>query len=163
MSFDALANPEKLGCTAGWSAVCAAPSVEHRLVGALAVESLTHRLGRQLAGRCAGHPAADTQGGGAPAHRHAQLFGPRRALTGEPRAPTLPTIADAQQRGLIGAEHVRVVERFFPELPASVDYQNREAAEADLARIAVGLGPAQLRQAADRLMALINPRRSATA
>ena len=38
----------------------------------------------------------------------------RRALTGEPRAPTLPTIADAQQRGLIRAEHVRVVERFFP-------------------------------------------------
>lgn len=47
-------------------------------------------------------------------------------------------------------------------LPANVDYQTREAAEADLARIAVGLGPAQLRQAADRLMALIKPRRSAT-
>jgi hypothetical protein len=86
----------------------------------------------------------------------AELLGPRRAFTGEPLPPKLPNVAAAQQRGDIGADHVKVIEQFFDELPAHVDYQSREAAEADLARIATGLGPAQLRKAAARLAQLID-------
>lgn len=89
--------------------------------------------------------------------RHAQLLGPRRALNGEPLAPALPNTAAAQARGDIGAEHVRIIEKFFHQLPAAVDYQTRELAEADLAHAAADLGPTELRALAERLMALVNP------
>ena len=51
---------------------------------------------------------------------------------------------------------MRVIARFFDELAAHIDYQTRELAEADLARIATGLGPTQFRAAADRLAFLLN-------
>jgi len=61
-----------------------------------------------------------------------------------PRSPAkrwLPHAAEAQADGLVGPEHLRVIERFFDQLPNCVDYQTRELAEADLARIGSGLGP----------------------
>jgi hypothetical protein len=84
----------------------------------------------------------------------AALLGPRRAITGVPLPPKLPNVAAAQQRGDIGAERVKVLEKFFDELPTWVDAQTRDTAEADLARVATGLGPTQFRAAADRLALL---------
>ena len=55
-----------------------------------------------------------------------------------------------------GPEHVRTIEKFFNELPSRIDAQTRDQAEADLARIATGLGPTQFRAAADRLALLLN-------
>ena len=46
---------------------------------------------------------------------------------------------------------------FFDALPGWVDYQTREQAEATLARVAAGVGPEELRQAAERLRALLDP------
>jgi Domain of unknown function (DUF222) len=51
---------------------------------------------------------------------------------------------------------VRIIEKFFDELPTHIDYRSRELAEADLARAATGLGPTQLRAAAERLALLLN-------
>jgi len=45
------------------------------------------------------------------------------------------------KRTASSALHLRVIERFFDQLPNCVDYQTRELAEADLARIGSGLGP----------------------
>jgi hypothetical protein len=84
-------------------------------------------------------------------------LGPRTAITGEPLEPRLPHAASAQARGDIGAEHVRIIRKFFADLPAHIDYQSRQLAEADLARIAAGFKPEELRQAADRLAALLDP------
>jgi Domain of unknown function (DUF222) len=81
---------------------------------------------------------------------------PRTAITGEPLQPRLPHTAAAQARGDIGAEHVRIIRKFFADLPAHIDYQSRALAEADLARIAAGFKPEELRQAADRLAALLD-------
>jgi hypothetical protein len=53
-------------------------------------------------------------------------LGPRTALTGEPLAPVLPTVAAAQAAGIIGAEHVHIIRRFFADLPTAVDYQTRQ-------------------------------------
>jgi hypothetical protein len=86
----------------------------------------------------------------------AELLGPRTAITGESLPPRLPNTAAAQARGAIGGEHVRVIEKFFDELPNHIDGQTRDQAEADLARIATGLGPTQFRAAADRLALLLN-------
>jgi hypothetical protein len=80
----------------------------------------------------------------------------RTALSGEPLEPRLPHTAAAQARGDIGAEHVRIIRKFFADLPAHIDYQSRALAEADLARIAAGFKPEDLRQAADRLAALLD-------
>ncbi len=86
----------------------------------------------------------------------AEDLGPRAAMTGEPLEPMLPTTAAAQRRGDIGAEHVKIIRRFFDRLPGFVDFETREAAEAQLAEIACGFKPEELRQAADRLAILID-------
>ena len=66
----------------------------------------------------------------------AEDLGARTALSGQPLPPQMPNTAAAQARGQIGAEHVRIIRKFFGQLPDSVDYQTREAAEATLARVA---------------------------
>ena len=66
-------------------------------------------------------------------------------------------MAAAQAAGSIGAEHVRIIRRFFADLPHAVDYETRQACEVDLARIAAEHTPDALRKAADRLMALVHP------
>jgi hypothetical protein len=88
--------------------------------------------------------------------KQAELLGPRRTLSGECLPPKLPNVAAAQSRGSIGAEHLQIIEKFFEHVPNHVDYQAREAAEADLARIATELGPTQFRAAAERLAYLLN-------
>jgi hypothetical protein len=84
-------------------------------------------------------------------------LGPRTALTGEPLQPVLPNVAAAQAAGTIGAEHVRIIRKFFTDLPDAVDFGTRQACEVDLARIASEHTPDGLRKAADRLMALVHP------
>ena len=65
-------------------------------------------------------------------------------------------MAAAVERGLIGAEHVKIIRRFFRRLPSFVDYDTRDAAEAQLAELACGLKPEELRQVADRLAILLD-------
>jgi Domain of unknown function (DUF222) len=94
------------------------------------------------------------------AHRRlkdARHLGPRRALSGEPLVPKLEHTAAAQARGLIGPEHVRIIRKFFDDLPDAVDFQAREHADATLARIAAEQLPDGLRKAAARLLALLHP------
>jgi hypothetical protein len=87
-------------------------------------------------------------------------LGPRTAMTGQPSQPALPNVAAAQDAGNIDAEHVRIIRRFFADLPNAVDFETRQACEAYLARIASQHTPDALRKAADRLMALASaPRR----
>ena len=84
-------------------------------------------------------------------------LGPRVAMSGELLPPRLAETAAAQARGQIGAEHVRMIRRFFAQLPDSVDHDTREAAETTLAQVAVDHKPEGLRKAADRLLALLHP------
>jgi hypothetical protein len=81
----------------------------------------------------------------------------RVVMTGETVAPQLPATAAAVAAGRIGAEHVRVIRGFLRDLPCAVDVGTREAAEHQLAQLATTLAPEQLRKAADRLAALLNP------
>ena len=75
---------------------------------------------------------------------------------GELLDPALPTVAAAQAAGLVGHEHLEVINRFFSKLPDAIDYQTREEAEKDLGRLATEFGPAELRKAADRLAYVLN-------
>jgi hypothetical protein len=87
----------------------------------------------------------------------AEDLGPRTAMTGEVLEPLLPHVAAAQAAGTIGDEHVRIIRRFFADLPNAVDFETHQACEVDLARIASEHTPDALRKAADRLMALVHP------
>jgi hypothetical protein len=86
----------------------------------------------------------------------AKELGPRAGLTGEVLDPVLTCTAAAQRRGDIGFDHVKTIRRFFRRLPHFVDHETREAAEAQLADLACGLGPEELRKAADRLAVLLD-------
>ena len=138
------------------SVVWALPALEHRMLARLAAEASPAELGGTSLANVLTTRLRISKGEAQRRIKHGELLGPQRALTGEPLPPKLPNVAAAQRRGDIGAEHVAVIERFFDQLPARIDYQTRGAAEADLARIAAGLGPTQLRKAADRLAALID-------
>jgi hypothetical protein len=132
------------------------PAVDHQIISRLAAEADPQALGgTSLADVLAtklGISKVEARG----RIKQVELLGPRRALTGEPLAPKLPNVAAAQARGEIGSEHVRIIEKFFADLPGHIDGHTRDLAEADLARIATGLGPTQFRVAADRLAFLLN-------
>ena len=93
------------------------------------------------------------------AHRRlteAALLGPRRALTGEPLAPLLPATAAAQSVGQINREHVEVICKAMDKVPGFVDAPTRAQIEVDLVRTAVGVGPKELKNTADRTLFLLD-------
>jgi hypothetical protein len=85
------------------------------------------------------------------AHRRlaeAAELGPRRALTGDPLPPVLAVTAAAQALGLINGEHVEVIRKTIARLPGFIDALTGEQLEVDLVRVAVGVGPKELKDTA---------------
>ena len=83
--------------------------------------------------------------------------GPRRALTGEPLAPKLDHTAAGQHAGLIDVEHLRIIRRFFAQLPHFVDEPTRADAEHKLAEVASQYRPDELQRFADHYELVLNP------
>lgn len=75
---------------------------------------------------------------------HAGQLAARRALGGEVLPPTLPNTAAALAAGEIGPAQIRVIAETMNAIPASVSVEQREAAEADLARYARSFDPRSL-------------------
>jgi Domain of unknown function (DUF222) len=154
--LDGLSTAERLAVTHGWETLMRRlPVVTHRLVAGLA-QVPTEELGEPT---LAAALATLLRISRAEAHRRiheARELGPRCAVTGEALEPMLSHTAAAQRRGDVGAEHVKIIRRFVDQLPSFVDFETREAAEAQLAGVACGLKPEELRQAADRLAILLD-------
>ncbi|OBK76707.1 HNH endonuclease signature motif containing protein [Mycobacterium sp. 1274761.0] len=131
------------------------PAVRHRLVAALA-QVPREEFGETSLGSALSTLLRISKTEGNRRVREAKDLGPRAAMTGEPLQPLLTNTADAQQGGLIGAEHVAIIRRFFDKLPGFVDHETREAAEAQLAELACGLPPEELRAAAEQLATLLD-------
>jgi hypothetical protein len=158
LSFDTLTNPEVLAVLARLETMTRRePVIEHRLIGQLVRDSTAVELGAKNFPDVLATALRISRKDANRRLDDANDLGPRAWLTGEPMQPCLPQTAAAQVAGRIGAEHITVIRNFFHDLPAWVDYQTRERAEADLASIASEFGPAELRQAADLLAALVNP------
>ncbi|MGK2881211.1 MAG: DUF222 domain-containing protein, partial [Mycobacterium sp.] len=87
----------------------------------------------------------------------AAMLGPRTSLTGQPLPPLWPGTAAAQADGLIGAEHLAIIRKFFKHLPEAVGYEERELAEQALALAAGIRGPKSLQECADTLAGYLNP------
>jgi hypothetical protein len=132
------------------------PAVDHKLIHQLSSQGTPTELGANSWPKVLSEALRISTGEAKSRIKLAELLGPRTAITGESLPPRLPNTAAAQARGEIGPEHVRTIEKFFDELPSRIDAQTRDQAEADLARIAKGLGPTQFRAAADRLALLLN-------
>lgn len=86
----------------------------------------------------------------------ARDLGRRVALSGEPQEPVLAKVAAAQERGLIGPEHVSVIRQFVRDLPAGVDVVTREQCEDSLVTIARGHGPSVVKKDAELLLGLLD-------
>jgi uncharacterized protein DUF222 len=88
---------------------------------------------------------------------HAAQLAPRRAVSGEPLAPTLPNTAAALAAGEIGPAQVRVIVETMNAIPASVGPTQREAAEAELARHARSFDPTSLHKIGRHILAHLDP------
>jgi hypothetical protein len=69
----------------------------------------------------------------------------------------LPETGKAWEAGLLDGEHVRIIQKFFHELPDHVGPVEVEKAERTLARHAQTMRPDQLEKVADRLATHLNP------
>ena len=157
LSFTALTAPEVLAVqTRLEKGYRSQPTVDHKLIHQLTSRSTPTELEANSWARVLSDALRISEGEAKRRIKQAELLGPRTAVTGERLPPRLPNVAAAQARGQIGAEHLKIIMGFFDDLPGRIDGQTRELAEADLARIATGLGPTQFRQAADRLALLLN-------
>jgi hypothetical protein len=157
LSFTALSAPEVLAVQRRLEkGYRSQPAVDHKLINQLTSQSTPTELGANSWPKVLSEGLHISKGEAKRRIKQAELLGPRTALTGETLPPKLPNVAAAQARGEIGAEHLKTIAGFFDDLPGHIDCHTRELAEADLARIATGLGPTQFRVAADRLALLLN-------
>ncbi|WP_395310848.1 HNH endonuclease signature motif containing protein [Mycobacterium sp. AMU20-3851] len=86
----------------------------------------------------------------------AVALGPRRTLTGEALPPTLAAVAAAQAAGLINADHVKVLREAINSLPGFVDVAARQTFEVELVRLAVSVGPKELKDSAEFRLFLLD-------
>ncbi len=155
-SFDSLSTAELLKLTAQWETFTRKQAtLGHRLVAEIAQAPLAE-IGESSAAQALSFLLRISAKEAGRRVQQARDLAPRRTLIGEVLEPVLVGTAAAQQRGQIGEEHVSVIRKFFKTLPSRVGFDEREAAEAQLAQIACTLDPDGLRKAADRLAALLD-------
>jgi hypothetical protein len=156
-SIDAFTPAELLDVQQRREAVARAqPVLDHRVYHKLTTESSPTALGAGSFKKVLMQRLRIGEGEAIRRLEDAERFGPRRSMTGEPLAPKMPTVASGQAQGLIGSEHLKHVRWFFRKLPGFVDYQTRENAEEQLAQHACEHSPEAFRQAAARMLYLLN-------
>ena len=135
---------------------CQLPAQSHRMLARLQTETTAKEMGakswRQV---LAVRWRISTSEAGRRLDEAAAL-GPRRSLIGEPLDPVLPCTAVAQGRGLINGEHVKVVRETMDRIPPAVDTLTRAQIEVDLVGHAIGLGPKELKNNAERTLFLLD-------
>ena len=157
LSVDLLTKPELVGVLDELETLSGQlPAQSHRLLARLQAEATAKEMGAKswrdvLAIRW----RISTSEAGRRLDEAAEL-GPRRTLTGEPLEPVLPCTALAQAHGLINREHVKVVRETMDRIPPAVDALTRGQIEADLVRTAMGVGPKELKDNAERTLFLLD-------
>ena len=155
--IDALTKSELVGALDELEALsCQLPVQGHRMLARLQIETTAKEMGakswRQV---LATRWRISTSEAGRRLDE-AALLGPRRTLTGDPLEPVLACAALAQARGLINSEHVEVLRKTMDRIPPAVDTLTRAQIEVDLVRHAVGLGPKELKDKAERILFLLD-------
>ncbi|MGE2714424.1 HNH endonuclease signature motif containing protein [Mycolicibacterium litorale] len=135
---------------------CQLPTMSHRLLARLQTEATPRQMGAKSWKEVL---TVRWRMSGTEAHRRlteASLLAPRQAVTGPSLPPLLPATATAQAHGLINSEHVEVIRKAVDRLPGFVDVATREQFEVHLVRTAVGVGPKELKDAADLTLFLLD-------
>ena len=127
---------------------CRLPALWHRLLTRLQAESSSREMGAKSWNEVLRIRWRLSKAEAGRRLREAKQLGPRRTLTGDPLPPVLPVVAAAQAAGLITADHVTVIRDAMAEVPAAVSTADRETFELDMVRLAVGVGPKALADAA---------------
>src|SRR5690349_8530977 len=157
LPVDALTKPELIDALDELETLsCQLPSQSHRMLARLQAETTAKEMGAKswkdvLAIRW----RISTSEAGRRLDEVAQLA-PRPTLTGEPLAPVLPCTALAQANGVINREHIKIVREAMDRIPPAVDSLTRAQIEVDLVRTAIGVGPKELKDNADRTLFLLD-------
>ena len=135
---------------------CQLPSQSHRMLARLQAETTAKDMGAKswrdvLATRW----RISTSEAGRRLDEAATLA-PRRTLSGEPLEPQLPATALAQAHGSINREHIKIVRETMDRIPPAVDSLTRAQIEVDLVRTAIGVGPKELKDNAERILFLLD-------
>ena len=89
--------------------------------------------------------------------RQSGRLAPRTTLTGQPVDPDFPATAKAWHTGALDGEHLRIIEKFFDDLPDHVAPADAVKAEVFLAEQAALLRPDQMEKLAAQLAFRLNP------
>ena len=157
LPIDALTKPELVEVLDELeTSPCQLPAQSHRMLARLQAETTAKEMGaKRWRDVLAIRWRISTTEAGRRLDEAAQL-GPRRTLTGEPLEPVLPCTALAQARGLINGEHVKVVREAMERIPPAIDALTRAQIEVDLVRTAIGVGPKELKDNAERTLFLLD-------
>ncbi|WP_197373054.1 HNH endonuclease signature motif containing protein [Mycolicibacterium baixiangningiae] len=145
---DALDELETLGCQL--------PMVRHRMLARLQAETTPKDMGATSWREVLSVRWRISTSEANRRLTEAALLAPRQALTGPSLPPVLPATAAAQAHGLINGEHVEVIRKALDKLPGFVDAVTRQQFEVNLVRTAVGVGPKELKDAADLTLFLLD-------
>ncbi|WP_078293952.1 HNH endonuclease signature motif containing protein [Mycobacterium sp. D16R24] len=138
------------------------PSATHPIVNELVSEHVPGQFGGVNLAEILADTLRITRSDARRRIRDAAELAPTASLSGEPIEPVLAATAVAQQAGVAGHDHIAVIRQFWDRLPHAVDAVTRAAAEKQLAGLAGTLRPDELRKAADRLLAYLDPDGSLT-
>ena len=135
---------------------CQLPVQSHRLLARLQVETTAREMGAKswrdvLALRWRISPSEAGR-----RLDEAALLASRQTLIGAPLEPVLPCTAIAQSHGVINPEHVRILSDKMSRIPPAIDATTRAQIEADLVKTAMGVGPKELKDHADRTLFLLD-------
>lgn len=156
-TVDELSHPEIVAEMARLTTVAwTLPAVEHLLLQRLVGETEPCRLGESSWKKVLTTALRISASEAGRRLRESEVLGPRCTMTGELLPPVWEATAAAQAQGAIGPEHVGVIAKFHKHLPGWVDIGTRIVAETQLAELATGLGPEELREAAGRLLSMID-------
>jgi hypothetical protein len=147
--LDALTHTELVSVIDDYETLnCRMPTQSHRLLTRLQAETTPKQMGAKswnevLRIRWRLSPAEASRR----LHEAADLAA-RTNLVGQSLAPLLPAVAAAQAAGVITGEHVAVIRDAMKQLPPWVDATTGDQLEVDLVRVAVGVGPKEVRETA---------------
>lgn len=138
------------------------PAATHGIVNQLVAEHVPGQFGGATVAEVLADTLRITRADARRRIRDAAELAPTTALTGGALEPVLTATSAAQAAGSAGHDHITVIRQFWDRLPRAIDIQTRMAAEGRLAELAGVLRPDELRKAADRLLAHLDPDGSIT-
>ena len=158
LNFEVFSNPERVIVLQRLETVARMiPSVQHTLIAQIQQQWVYRELGNGNLTWVLSDALHITPGDARTRTHLADELGPRQTITGEPLDPIYTETAAGQKAGQIGEHHIKVIREFFKNLPHTIDIDTREQAEAALATLARTLRPDELRAAANRMLAHLNP------